>query len=88
MGPSERVSLRVWCSTDGGESFISFTGINQGDGAGYSALDWVRNASTGSPVLVVVWEGSVDASGKPGKQSTGTMFSHRLAVDDWCPELG
>lgn len=85
-GPGERISLRVWCSVDGGESWVAYTGINQGDGAGYSALEWVRDATTGSAMLVVVWEGSVDAGGKPASKSTGTMFSHRMTVDDWCPE--
>jgi hypothetical protein len=81
-GPGERVSLRVWCSVDGGKAWTAYTGINQGDGAGYSALEYVIDGSSGAPFLVVVWEGSVD-----NHQSTGTMFSHRLAIDDWCPEL-
>ena len=38
-------------------------------------------------MLVVVWEGSVDAGGKPAQQSTGTMFSHLLQINDWCPEI-
>jgi hypothetical protein len=71
---------------DGGESFKAYTGINQGDGAGYSALEYVTGAD-GTPELVVVWEGSVDAEGNPASSSTGTMFSHRLTVDDWCPPL-
>jgi hypothetical protein len=85
-GPSERISLRVWCSVDGGESFKAYAGINQGDGAGYSALEYVTGAD-GTPVVVVVWEGSVDAEGNPASSSTGTMFSHRLTIDDWCPPL-
>ena len=91
-GPGERISLRVWCSVDAGVSWKAFVGINQGDGAGYSALEYVADdkdsgGGSGEAMLVVVWEGSVDSSGKPAHASTGTMFSHRLAIDDWCPEL-
>ena len=64
-GPSERISLRVWCSTDGGRSFSAYTGLNKGDGAGYSALEYVHDAATNAPVLVVVWEGSVSAKSDP-----------------------
>lgn len=85
-GPGERISLRVWCSVDGGKSWKAYIGINQGDGAGYSALEYVTDPD-GTSVLVVVWEGSVDAEGNPANKSTGTMFSHRLTIDDWCPEL-
>lgn len=85
-GPDERISLRVWCSQDGGQSWIAYRGINQGDGAGYSALEYVAT-SDGTSVLVVVWEGSVDPQGNPAASSTGTMFSHRLTIDDWCPQL-
>jgi len=85
-GPSERISLRVWCSTDGGLSFPKYIGINKGAGAGYSALQYVEEA--GKPMLVVVWEGSVGADGTPyGTKSTGTMWSYRLTIDDWCPEV-
>ena len=55
-GPGERVSLRVWCSTDGGLSFTAYTGINKGAGAGYSAMSYIEEGD--APVLVVVWEAS------------------------------
>jgi hypothetical protein len=87
-GPAERISLRVWCSTDGGLSFPTYTGINKGAGAGYSALEYVVEAG-GVPTLIVVWEGSVGAGGGAspyGTASTGTMWSHRLSINDWCPE--
>ena len=47
----DRISLRVWCSTDGGKTFPSFAAINTGDGAGYSAMEYVLQAN-GEPLLV------------------------------------
>ena len=52
-----------------------------------AALEYVQDTATAAPILVVVWEGSVNANGTAAGKSTGTMFSHRLPIDDWCPEL-
>ena len=78
--------LRVWCSIDGGRSYPTYTAINTGDGAGYSALEYATQAS-GEPMLVVVWEGSYGPQGTSeppyGNVSQGTMWALRLGVD-WC----
>eukprot|EP01048_Picozoa_sp_COSAG05_P023402 COSAG05_NODE_5054_length_1278_cov_0.952502_2_plen_74_part_01 len=62
--------------------------VNKGAGAGYSALEYISDESSGEPVLVVVWEGSVGPNGGSappyGTKSTGTMWSYRLPVNDWC----
>ena len=83
---SDRISLRVWCSTDGGRSYPTYTAINTGDGAGYSALEYATQAS-GEPMLVIVWEGSYGPQGTSeppyGNVSQGTMWALRLGVD-WC----
>ena len=69
------MSFRVWCSTDGGLTWPRFVGINQGDVAGYSALEIAAAGGDGRGTahLLAVWEN------KP------TMLSWVLSIDDWCP---
>ena len=63
--------------------------VRTGDGAGYGAMEYVLE--NGVPLLVLIWEGSKGPQGNDsppyGTKSVETMWSTRLAVDDWCPPV-
>eukprot|EP01065_Artemidia_motanka_P012817 TRINITY_DN1707_c0_g2_i2.p1 TRINITY_DN1707_c0_g2~~TRINITY_DN1707_c0_g2_i2.p1 ORF type:complete len:459 (+),score=154.32 TRINITY_DN1707_c0_g2_i2:57-1379(+) len=58
-GPSSRISFRIWCSKDGGETWPHYVGINKGAAAAYSEgkllAVWEQNPNMLSYAMDTDW---------------------------------